>query len=208
MSIKKLSLAATAVAAAVCLTGCRTQTGPHTGMWLYPVPVPAYFQKQLEDDYHNKERYERVPILGPITSGGPPVALDPPSPDEIIRALPSVEGGIPFLETVQRNNVRMTVDPIADYVDPPRFYPLIGWAQLHHAHYKCTVYYQEVTRVGWPIPHTTVDEDASEVIYIDHNHFHMVGNIDGGPGNYAAPVAPAVVPAATPPGGIGGPVVP
>jgi hypothetical protein len=75
----------------------------------------------------------------------------------------------------------MTVELIADYTDAPRFYPIIGWAQLHHAHYKCTVYYTEVTRVGWPLPHTTVDEDHSEVIYIDHNHFHIVGNVDGGP---------------------------
>ena len=69
---------------------------------------------------------------------------------------------------------------IADYVDPPRVVPLIGPVQLHHAHYKCTVYYSETIKVGWPIPHTTRDEDAVEVIYIDHNHFHMVGNVDTG----------------------------
>jgi hypothetical protein len=27
-----------------------------------------------------------------------------------------------------------------------------------------------------------VDEEAQEVIYIDHNHFHMVGNVNDGPG--------------------------
>ena len=72
---------------------------------------------------------------------------------------------------------------IADYVDPPRVVPLIGPTQLHHAHYKCTIYFEEVTRVGWPVPYTTVDEDAQEVIYIDHNHFHMVGNVDTGAGS-------------------------
>lgn len=169
------------------LVGCKAVYGPQWGVLAYPIPLSPFFQKQLEDRYWEKERYGRVAILGPITSGGPPVALDPPTPDEVIRALPTVEGGIPFLHEVQRNNIRMTIDPIADYVDPPRFYPLIGWAQLHHAHYKCTIYYTEVTRVGWPIPHTTVDEDAQEVIYIDHNHFHLVGNPDGGVNsNYAA----------------------
>jgi hypothetical protein len=74
----------------------------------------------------------------------------------------------------------MVKEKIADYVDPPRFYPLIGPAQLHHAHYKCTVYFTQVTRIGWPIPHTLKDEDAREVLYIDHNHFHMVGNVDTG----------------------------
>ena len=69
---------------------------------------------------------------------------------------------------------------IADYVDPPRVVPLLGPVQLHHAHYKCTIYYSETTRVGWPVPHTLVDEDSQEVIYIDHNHFHMVGPVNTG----------------------------
>ena len=98
------------------------------------------------------------------------------------RAKP-VEGGIPFLHTIQRDNVRIVIEPIADYIDPPRNIPLIGPVQLHHAHYKCIIYYKETTRVGWPIPYTMLDEDAQEVIYIDHNHFHMVGNVDGGPGS-------------------------
>ena len=94
----------------------------------------------------------------------------------------NVQGGVPLLHEIQRNNVRMVVEPLADYVDPPRVYPLIGPAQLHHAHYKCIIYYTEVTRVGWPIPYTTVDEDSQEVIYIDHNHFHRVGNVNDGAG--------------------------
>lgn len=150
-----------------------------------PIPLSPYFQKQQEDRFWMHERYERVPIMGPITSGGPAVALDPPSADEVMRALERAkptQGGIPFLHEVQRNNVRMIIEPIADYVDPPRVYPLIGPAQLHHAHYKCTLYYTERTHVGWPIPHTRVDEDSQEVIYIDHNHFHMVGNVNDGPG--------------------------
>ncbi|NQU24098.1 MAG: hypothetical protein HQ567_22675, partial [Candidatus Nealsonbacteria bacterium] len=62
-------------------------------------------------------------------------------------------------------------------------YPLIGPAQQHHAHYKCIIYFSETERVGWPVPYTHTDEDAQEVIYIDHNHLHMVGNIDPGPGS-------------------------
>lgn len=163
-----------------CAAPLSTAYGPSIQ---FPVPVPLspFFQDKLEDRYWEKERYERVPVLGPVTSGGPPVALDPPSEDEIMRALTDnqhIEGGLPFMWERQHNNVRMTIEPIADYIDPPRVYPLIGPAQLHHAHYKCTIYYTEVTRVGWPVPYTTVDEDASEVIYIDHNHFHMVGNVD------------------------------
>ncbi len=71
-------------------------------------------------------------------------------------------------------------EKIADYIDPPRVYPMIGPAQQHHAHYKCTIFYEDVQRIGWPVPHTIRDEDAREVIYIDHNHLHMVGNVDPG----------------------------
>lgn len=171
-----------------CIFPLNTVTGPVVH-FPYPIPVSPYFQKLPEDKYWNKERYERVPILGPITSGGPAVALDPPSPDEVMRAMEKanpLQGGVPLLHEIQRNNVRMIIEPICDYVDPPRVYPLIGPAQQHHAHYKCTVYYTQVTRNGWPLPYTLVDEDAREVIYIDHNHFHMVGNVDDG--------APAVAP--------------
>ena len=83
-------------------------------------------------------------------------------------------------DKVMKGYVRIVKEKIADYIDPPRVYPLIGPAQLHHAHYKCTIYYTEITRVGWPVPYTYTDEDAVEVIYIDHNHFHMVGDPDFG----------------------------
>lgn len=167
-------------------TGCETVYGPHLGLFATPpIPVSPYLQDKLEDKAYEQERYNRVPVLGPIPAGAPHVALDPPSEDEVMRALERAhptEGGTPFLHGTQRDNVRIVVEPIADYVDPPRVYPLIGPAQLHHAHYKCTIYYTETVHVGWPIPYTVHEEDAQEVIYIDHNHFHMVGNVDTGPG--------------------------
>ena len=167
-----------------CFWGLPTQ-GPSLGIFSVPIPVSPYFQDQKEDEAWEKERYRRVPILGPITSGGPPVALDPPSDDEVMRALEKaqpIEGGVPFLWERNRNNVRMVKQKIADYVDPPRVYPLVGPAQQHHAHYKCTVYYEDVRRIGWPVPHTIRDDEVEEVLYIDHNHLHMVGNLDTGAG--------------------------
>jgi hypothetical protein len=168
-------------------SGCAGVAGPNLGVFGVPIPVSPYFQDKKEDEYWIKERYDRVPILGPLTAGGPVQALDPPSDDEIMRALERarpVEGGLPVMHEVQRNNVRIVKEKIADYVDPPRFYPLIGPAQQHHAHYKCTIYYTEVKRIGWPLPHTIRDEDTREVIYIDHNHFHMVGNVETGSPDY------------------------
>jgi hypothetical protein len=163
--------------------GCAGVAGPNLGVFGVPIPVSPFWMDKKEDEFWEKERYDRAPILGPLTSGGPVQALDPPSDDEIMRTLERahpVEGGVPLLHEVQRNNVRIVKDKIADYVDPPRFYPLVGPAQQHHAHYKCTIYYTRITRVGWPIPHTLRDEDAREVVYIDHNHLHMVGNVDTG----------------------------
>lgn len=160
--------------------------GPFLGPLAVPIPVSPYFQKEKEDQAWEHERYQRVPILGPITAGNAPVALDPPSDDEVMRAFERAnpqEGSFPMLYEIQRNNVRVVKEKIADYIDPPRVMPLIGPVQQHHAHYKCTIYYSEVRRIGWPFPHTIVDEDAVEVVYIDHNHLHMVGNVETGPGS-------------------------
>lgn len=174
----------------LCLTpltfsvGCMSEVGaPSLGIFAIPIPVSPYHQKLHEDRFWNQERYDRVPILGPVTNGEV-VALDPPSDDEVMRALERarpVQGGLPFLHEKQRNRVRIVKEKLADYMDPPRFYPLIGPAQQHHAHYKCTVYFEETTRVGWPKPHTLYDEDAREVVYVDHNHLHMVGADPGNP---------------------------
>src|SRR6476619_7443403 len=86
-----------------CLTttGCFwgfTVGGPSLGIASVPIPVSPFFQDEKEDKYWEHERYERVPILGPITGPGAPVALDPPSDDEVMRALEKVhpvEGGLP-----------------------------------------------------------------------------------------------------------------
>ena len=169
-------------------TGCfwLAHTGPNLGPLAIPIPVSPYYQYGFEEKYWNHERYDRAPILGPIPPGGPTVALDTPSDDEVMQALEKadpVQGGVPLLHEITRNNVRIVKEKIADYIDPPRVIPLIGPAQLHHAHYRCTVYYSKVTHVGWPVPHTLVDEDCRECLYIDHDHFHMVGNVDlGAPG--------------------------
>lgn len=167
-------------------TGCSTVAGPNYGMLNFPVPVSPYFQKMAEDRYWVHRRYERMPILGPLTPGSPEIAIDDPPDDEIMRKLEEarpVQGGLPLLHEIQRSKVRIRKYKIADYIDPVREYPLCGPAQLHHAHWKCVVDFTETTWVGWPIPYKTTDEDAQEVIYIDHDHLHMVGNLDFGAGS-------------------------
>ena len=186
MSTKKNVMALWAIVTAGLLagSGC-TSLGPNLGPLAFPIPVSPYFQKKQEDQHWVKERYGRVPVLGPLTADTPPLAMDEPSDDEVMRAFEKArpsEGGIPLLHTVQRKNVRIMKKPIDGSVDPPRFYPLIGPAQLHHSRWKCIIFYSQVNWAGWPVPHRTIDEDASEVIYIDRSHFHMVGNVDTGKG--------------------------
>jgi hypothetical protein len=168
-------------------TGCfwiATQ-GPNLGPLAIPIPVSPYFQDQQEYKHHYNERYGRTPILGPIVPGAP-IEGDAPSDDEVMVALEKarpVRGGFPFLEEIQRNNVRIVKEKIADFVDPPRVMPLVGPVQLHHVRYKCIVYFDETTRVGWPLPHTIQKPEEVEVLHIDHSHLHAVGNLDYGPGS-------------------------
>ena len=160
---------------AMAATGCLTY-GPTLGIASVPVPVSPYLQGGYEDAAWEKARYKRVAILDPIV--GEHVALDVPSDDQVIRQLEKirpVSGAVPGLETTYRNIKGITKEKMADYVDPPRHFPLVGPAQLHHVHYKVTVYFEEVTNVGWPVPHTLKNQDAVEVFYIDMDHLHRVG---------------------------------
>ena len=166
------------LALAVAVTsGCVGVTGPGLGVASIPLPVSPHQQQEAEDRAFERNRYEKTAVLSPITDANH-IALDPPSHDQVIRELNRVRpvaGGVPGLETTYRNVKGITIELIADYVDPVRFYPLVGPAQLHHAHYKCTVYFEEVTQVGWPVPHQIKTENGMEVLYIDKDHLHRVG---------------------------------
>jgi hypothetical protein len=159
------------------------------------IPVSPWFSQEIEDTYWEEERYGRVPILDPVEGEFAPIyCLDPPSPDEVMRALPDeIGGGVPFLAETSYNNVRMVVEPIVDDVGDCKFYPLVGPARLHKCHYKCTVYYDKTIRSGWPVPFEFTDA-TEEVIYVDHDHLircaggpmgtagHNVGPAGGGSG--------------------------
>lgn len=144
-----------------------------------PVPVSPLLSEQIERKCWMRERYERVPVLGPIHGEFAPVfCMDPPSDDEVVRRLDEIDpvsGGIPFIYEKQRNHIRIVKELITDKIDDCKFFPLAGPAQLHHCHYKCTIYYDRTKRSHWPIPFTTNDETV-EVIYIDHDHLHRCGN--------------------------------
>lgn len=174
-NIISLGFAGFLLSGLVASTGCLT-AGPTVGVASIPVPVSPYFQQEYEDLAFERERYNKVAVLPPITDSNH-IALDPPSDDQVMRQLEKIRplsGAVPGLETSYRNVKGITKELVSDFVDPPRVMPLVGPVQVHHAHYKCTVYFEETTRVGWPIPYTIENEDAIETFYIDLDHLHRV----------------------------------
>ncbi len=125
-----------------------------------------------------------VPVLDPVEGDAPDAPIfcqDPPSADEVMRfaLLTSNNQYFPAGPEVARfdsthdisidlifstqptspfSNVRLIVDPIVDETEPPRIYPYVGPARLHHCHYRCTI-----TADG-------PDGPQQWVIFLDHDH--------------------------------------
>jgi hypothetical protein len=117
----------------------------------------------------------QVPILPAIPPGHRPYCEDPPDEQQILRAMPRVTRGVPYIYEEFRDDIEFTTEKLVDKVDPPRFFPLIGPAQLHHCHWKCTVYYTETIDSSYPFPFRAKRRRA-EVIYIDTDHLHLCVN--------------------------------
>ena len=86
--------------------------------------------------------------------------------------MPRVVRGVPFILEEHRDDIEFSVVKIGDTIDPPRFYPLVGPAQLHHCHWKCTVYYTETLAGCEPFPFQTKRRRV-QVVYIDKDHLHL-----------------------------------
>ena len=160
----------------------KDKTSPESGQ--KPAPTdrkpsdePRDFHKEEDSLWHNSYRnFSGPPILPPIQPGAACSAMDAPSEGEVMKKL---EKARPIENSaqckVERNRVRIVSKMIQDCLDPPRIMPLVGPVQVHHMHWKCTVYFKEVIYTNEPKPHTTVDEDCQEVIYVDRDHLHRVG---------------------------------
>lgn len=140
--------------------------------WPTPIPVPPWVSERMEEKFDQRLK-ERTPIMPPILPGQPlPTCEDPPTEEEVIRALPKVTRGVPYIYEEFRDDFTIVVEKLVDQIDPPVRVPLLGPAQLHHCHYKCTVYYRERIMSGYPFPFT-VENDRVRVVYIDKDHFHL-----------------------------------
>lgn len=152
---------------ALFFTGC----APFSMGFLTPFPVQPWVADHIEERLVNKND-SRVPLLPAIPPGHRPYCEDPPDQQEILRAMPRVARGVPYIYEEFRDEIEFSVEKLVDRIDPPRFIPLIGPAQLHHCHWKCTVYYTETIESSYPFP-VRVRRRRAEVVYIDKDHFHL-----------------------------------
>lgn len=149
------------------LSGC----SPLSMGFATPVPMQPWVADRVAERFENKNDH-RVPILPAIPPGHRPYCEDPPDQAEILRAMPRVTRGIPYIYEEFRDDIEFTVEKLVDRVDPPRFIPLIGPAQLHHCHWKCTVYFTETIDSSYPFPFR-IKRRRAEVVYIDKDHLHL-----------------------------------
>ena len=117
---------------------------------------------------------------GPMTSGGPASLLDPPTADEVFRALVYSELSNDVAEPTweQLQNASIVLERMAEFTDPVRVYPLIGPAQLHHAYYKCTITYNNATDQGRRAPGRSAGPPDRQVYYVDYSYLHQVGEAE------------------------------
>jgi hypothetical protein len=108
-------------------------------------------------------------VLPPIPPGTRPEARAPRLA-RIEKALPLPVQTPLYRET--RDDLDGVVEKLVDEIEPPRFYPLIGPAQVHHGHWKCTVTYDETVAVSFPFAFEIVRRQ-SQVVYVDTDHLHI-----------------------------------
>jgi hypothetical protein len=135
-----------------------------------PVPMQPWVAERMNERFGAHDN--KTPVLPPIPPGYRPLCEDPPDRAAILRAMVRVTRGIPYFYEEHRDDIEFTVEKLVDIVDPPRFYPLLGPAQLHHCHWKCTVYFNEIIESSYPFPFQ-VKRRRVEVVYIDKDHLHV-----------------------------------
>jgi hypothetical protein len=95
--------------------------------------------------------------------------LQEPPVEEVLRALPQVPRGVPGVLEVFRDDITVVAERLDRRVDPPRFFPLVGVAELHHDRWKCTAFYSEIVEYSYPYPGRT-KRPRTEVVYIDKDY--------------------------------------
>lgn len=155
-------------ALSLSVTGCM----PFSMGIFTPTPVPPWVTERMEEKYTHRNDH-RTPIMPPIKEGAaPPICEDAPDDAQVIRAMPHMARGFPYVYEEHRDDVQIVTERLVDKIDPPRFFPLVGPAQLHHCHWKATIYYTEIIESGYPFP-VKIKRPRIQVVYIDKDHLHL-----------------------------------
>jgi hypothetical protein len=166
--LRTFLLLAAAVIAPAAGSGCY----PYSMGIFTPVPVPPWVTERMEEKYCHKNDF-RTPIMPPIREGfPPPLCEDAPDESAILRAMPHVKRGMPYVCEEFRDDIQIVTERLVDKIDPPRFFPLVGLAQLHHCHWKCTIYYVETIESSYPFPFRC-KRPRVQVVYMDKDHLHL-----------------------------------
>jgi hypothetical protein len=90
-----------------------------------------------------------------------------PSDGDILRALPPVPRGIPFVFEEFRDDLVIVKTRTGETkVGPQAFYPLLGVRRVVQTHWECAVYYTHTIQSDFPFP-LTAKKNRVEVIYMD-----------------------------------------
>jgi hypothetical protein len=137
-----------------------------------PIPVPPWVTERMQEKYCHKNDF-RTPILPPIIPGAPPpVCEDAPDEARVLRAWKKVPRGVPYYYEEFRDDIQIVPELIVDKIDPPRFFPPVGMANLHHCHWKVTIYYTETIESSQPFPFRC-RRPRVDVLYMDLDHLHL-----------------------------------
>jgi hypothetical protein len=167
--VRSLLLLAGALLAPSALSGCGVSL---FSMGIFtPIPVQPWVAERMDEMYCHPQDFQ-TPILPPIPPGYKPLCEDPPDQAAILRAMPHVTRGIPYIYEEFRDNVEFAIERLVDHIDPPRFFPLVGPAQLHHCHWKVTIFYDETIESSYPFP-VQCKKHRQQIMYIDKDHLHQ-----------------------------------
>jgi hypothetical protein len=165
-----------------------TPTGPK-GFWSGLAPVsefdpetfwssitpPSVFVPDTDQPASQSTIDCNTPVLPPIPQGTRPLCENPPESTDVLRALPPVAPGVPGVMEIFRDDIDFAFECLVDEIDVPRFFPMVGQAQVHRCHYKCTAYFTDTIRCNYPFPFE-VKKRRCEVVYIDRDHSHTCEN--------------------------------
>jgi hypothetical protein len=97
---------------------------------------------------------------GPLPPTSEAVDINPPSDQDVQLAWWELMHDNGYdVDPDQVRQLRIIKEKLVDYIDPPRVFPMVGRARLHHSHHKCTI---------WS------GEDEVDAVYLDRTHFHPV----------------------------------